>query len=138
MFRVGNERGNAIVDAQIRAVVTRSELTAEGERIYRVHDVKLVRDRALLLNRSFTVSHRIDEHSVFLGQSRESLVEREYELQVIVVGLDDTVIQTVHASYMYYANDIVFGARLRDVLSDAPDGALVLDMRNFHELDPIP
>jgi inward rectifier potassium channel len=136
MFRLGNERGNAIVDAQFRVVVSRTEVTAEGEKFYRAYDLPLVRERALQLNRSFSLSHRVVEGSPFFGQTPESIIEQEYELQVIVVGIDDTVMQTVHASHNYYARDILWGARLRDVLSDLPDGSMLLDLRNFHEIEP--
>jgi inward rectifier potassium channel len=134
MFRLGNERGNAIVDAQFRAVLTRTEHTEEGALFYRSYDLKLVRERALQLNRSFSISHRIDEHSPFFGQSSESIITQEYELDVIVVGLDDAALQTVHAAHKYFARDILWNTRLADVLSDAPDGAMVLDLRKFHDV----
>jgi inward rectifier potassium channel len=136
MFRVGNERGNAIVDAQFRAVVARTERTSEGEKFYRAYDLELVRDRALTLNRSFSLSHRIEAGSPFFGQTPESIAEQEYELQIIVIGIDDTVMQTVHATHNYYATDIVWGARLQDVLSDLPGGSMLLDLGKFHELEP--
>jgi inward rectifier potassium channel len=135
MFRLGNERGNGIVDAQFRVVVSRTEYTSEGEKFYRAYDLKLLRERALTLNRSFSLSHRIEAGSPFFEQTPESIIEQEYELQVIVVGIDDTVMQTVHASHNYYAQDILWGARMRDVLSDLPDGSMVLDLRNFHEVE---
>lgn len=136
MFRVGNERGNAIVDAHFRAVVSRTERTAEGTQFYRAYDLKLVRDRALTLNRSFSLSHRIEQGSPFFDQTPESIAEQEYELQIIVVGIDDTVMQTVHASHNYFAPDILWGSKLHDVLSDLPDGSMLLDLGKFHEVQP--
>jgi inward rectifier potassium channel len=135
-FRLGNERGNSIVDAQFRGIVTRTEHTAEGVMIYRIHDLKFVRERALTLNRSLSLSHRIEPGSPFYGQTPESIVAQEYEMQVIVVGLDDTVMQTVHASHVYYPKDMLWGSRLSDVLSEAPDGATVMDLRKFHDVEP--
>jgi inward rectifier potassium channel len=136
MFRIGNERGNAIVDAQFKGVVSRTEHTQEGELFYRAYDLKFVRDHALALNRSFSLSHRIDESSPFYGQSPESMLAMEYELQIMVIGIDDTVMQTVHASHNYYARDILWGSRLTDVLSELPDGSMVLDLRLFHDVEP--
>jgi inward rectifier potassium channel len=136
MFRIGNERGNAIVDAQLRCVLSRVERTQEGERVYRLHDLKLTRDRALTLNRALAVSHTITAQSVLAGHGPHSLVEQEYEVEALVVGLDDTAMQTVHAVHRYYPHDIVWGARLADVLFDASDGAMVLDLRQFHHIQP--
>jgi inward rectifier potassium channel len=136
MIRVGNERGNAIVDAKFKMIATRTEHTAEGELFYRSYDVKLVRDTALGLNRSFSISHPIDESSPLFGQTPESIVAQEYEVQLMVLGLDDALMQTVHGRYIYYAQNIVFGARLVDVLSETPDGAMILNLRNFHAIEP--
>ena len=136
MFRVGNERGNAIVDALFRVVVTRTEHTREGEQFYRSYDLELVRRRVLSLNRSFNLLHLIQEGSPFFGQTPQSIVEQEYELAIVVVGIDDTVLQTVHARHNYYADDIVWGARLADALSDLPDGSMQLDLDKFHDVEP--
>jgi hypothetical protein len=65
------------------------------------------------------------------------LVTNDIELQVIVVGLDETTMQMVHAKFTYYPNNIVWGARLRDVLSDGVDGSMILDLRHFHSIEPI-
>ena len=54
----------------------------------------------------------------------------------MVVGLDDILMQTVHASHRYFASQIVWGARHADVLSEAPSGDLILDLRKFHDIEP--
>jgi inward rectifier potassium channel len=134
-LRVGNERGNAIVDARFRAAVVRRELTLEGDVLYRTYDLKLVRERALALNRSFRVLHVIDESSPLFGLQASATEAQVYELQIIVVGFDDTVMQTVHARYTYYPRDIVWNARLADVLTLAADGSLTLDLHKFHDVE---
>src|SRR5207244_3953508 len=60
-LRVANERGNFVVEAQLRMVVVRSEPTAEGVPFYRMMDLALVRDRSPALGRSWTVLHKITE-----------------------------------------------------------------------------
>jgi inward rectifier potassium channel len=137
MFRVGNERGNSIMDAQFRLVATRTEHTREGELFYRSYEAALTRDRAISLNRALTVSHRIEGASPFVGESAESVIAQEYELQVMVLGIDDAAMQTVHASHVYFARDILWNTRLADALSEQPDGSLVLDLSKFHEVEPI-
>jgi inward rectifier potassium channel len=49
MFRLGNQRGNQIVDARIRVALMRTEQTAEGGKFYRMLDLRLTRDRSLSL-----------------------------------------------------------------------------------------
>jgi inward rectifier potassium channel len=136
MFRVSNERGNQIVDAQIRVVLSRTEHTAEGATFYRMHDLKLARDRALSLSRSWTVFHPIDGDSPMRGLTPEKAVEQEVELGVLVVGLDDTTMQTVHASHRYFSRHVLWGHRHADIISETEDGNLLMDLGKFHELEP--
>ena len=138
MFRVGNQRGNRIVDAQIRLVLVRTERTTEGRSFYRMYDLKLQRDRALTLSRSFNILHAIDRDSPLYGRTPELFAAEESELQVLLVGLDDITMQTVHGGRQYFTRQIIWGARHVDVLSEAPDGNIVFDMRRFDEREPTP
>jgi len=136
-FRLGNERGNRIVDAQIHAAVVRTERTTEGSKNYGSVELALVRDRALSLSRALVVSHRIDEHSPFYGLTPEQLALQEVEIEVIAVGLDDTSMQVVYASHVYFTHQILWGARHVDMTSESEDGAvLVVDLRKFDETEP--
>jgi len=136
MFRIGNQRGNQLVDARIRVVMIRTEHLPEGGTFYRMLDLKLQREWALSLSRSWSVIHPIDIDSPFYGMTPELMAAQEVELQVLVVGLDDILMQTVHAQHRYFANQIVWGARHADVLSESPTGDLILDLRRFHEIEP--
>ena len=136
MVRAGNERGNAILEATARVVLLRTEILKEGTKFYRMIDLRLVRDRSPAMARSWTVQHPIDEQSPLYGATPESLAKVEAEILVSLVGTDDTSLQAVHARTRYLHDDIVWGARHADVLSEDPDGNLVLDVRRFHELLP--
>jgi inward rectifier potassium channel len=134
-FRVSNQRGNQIVNAHIDVVLVKSERTAEGHTFYRTLDLKLTRDHALSLSRSWSVQHRIDDTSPLHGQTPESLALQEAELHVMVVGLDDTFMQTVHAGCRYGDRQILWGRRHADIISETPDGNLLLDLRKFHDTE---
>jgi inward rectifier potassium channel len=138
MLRLGNQRGNQIVNVQIRATLYRTERTAEGNTFYRMIDLKLARDHTLTLSRSWTLLHPIDENSPFHGQTPESLEKAEVEMSVLVVGLDDTSMQTIHAGQRYFARQILWGSRHRDIVAEAEDGAVVVDLRRFHDVEPTP
>lgn len=134
-FRMGNERGNQIVDAQIRLHMVRTEHTDEGSTFYRMLDLRLTRERALSLQRSWTVLHPIDEASPLYRLTPRILLEDEVELHVLVVGLDDTAMQPVHATHRYFAHEVLWGARHVDILTDNDDGHLTLDLRRFHDFE---
>lgn len=135
-MRVGNERRNVIIDASFKAMVMRTTHTAEGVTVYRTLDLRLARDRAPGLQRAWNVAHRIEPGSPLHGETPESLAASDAELTLTVSGVDDTSLQLVHARHTWTAQDIVWGARLADVTSEAPDGAFVIDLRQFHEIVP--
>ncbi|MBT9557325.1 MAG: ATP-sensitive inward rectifier potassium channel 10 [Myxococcales bacterium] len=135
-FRLGNERGNLIVDARIRVVLSRTEQIREGGQFYRLLDLELLRDRSLSLARSWTVLHQIDAKSPLFGTTAEAFAAAESEIQVMLVGIDDITMQTVHASYQYFVGDVLFGARHVDVLREVSPTVLELDLRRFHDTEP--
>ena len=136
MFRLGNERSNRIIEATVRVSMVRTERTREGMLFYRMYDLALTRERSPALSRSWTAMHPISPASPLWGQTPASLKRDEVELFVTVSGTDDTSLQLVHARHKYTDEAIVWGARHADVLSEAPDGVLVLDLRRFHEITP--
>jgi inward rectifier potassium channel len=136
MMRVGNERGNLILEATIRVSLLRTETTREGITFYRMYDLQLTRERSPAMNRSWTVLHPVVKGSPLFGATPESVERDEVEIVVTIVGVDDTSMQPVHARHRYYNQEIVWGARHADILSEQPDGALIVDMRLFHKIVP--
>ncbi|MGE0788129.1 MAG: ion channel [Sandaracinaceae bacterium] len=134
-FRIGNARSNQIVDAVVRMTLVRTERTAEGKTFYRTVDLVPARSRILSLRRAWIVLHPLDEASPLFGETVESLAEKEAEIQVAVSGTDDIWMQTVHASHRYEHDEIAWGSRLADIITD--DGnVLLVDLRKFHAIEP--
>ena len=137
MIRVGNERHGRIVDALFRLTLQRTTRTAEGVAIYRSTDLALVRERATALARSWMILHRLVDGSPLAGESPESLRAADAELTLAVIGTDETSLQPVHAQHTWMDGAIVWGARLADVLTETPDGKLmIIDLAPFHEVTP--
>jgi len=135
MLRVGNERGNYILEATIRVSMVRTERTKEGVTFYRMYDLRLARERSPMMTRSWTVLHPIERDSPLFGATPESTVRDEVELVVTLAGTDDTSMQPVHARKRYLDRDILWGARHADILTEHPDGHIVLDIRRFHDVE---
>ncbi len=136
MLRVGNERGNFILEATIRVSLVRTERTREGVTFYRMYDLRLARERSPAMTRSWTVLHPIAADSPLFGATPESIARDEIELIVSLVGVDDTSLQAVHARRRYLDREVVWGARHADILDESADGRIVVDMRRFHSLVP--
>ena len=135
-FRVGNDRASTVFEARIRASLIRTEKTDEGMTFYRIVELPLVRDSSQALARSWTVMHQIDDKSPLYKATPASCKAEEVELVVSVFGTDDTSLQPVHGRTRYEMQDIVWGARLADVLSELPDGRMQLDSGKFDDLVP--
>ena len=138
MFRVGNERASQIIEATVRVVLLRREPTAEGVLYYRLRDLTLARERSPALARSWAVMHAIDETSPLHGATPETLARDEVEFRLTVVGIDETTAQNVHARHTYDHEQVRWGARHADMLSERPDGRLQIDVRQFHRLVDTP
>jgi inward rectifier potassium channel len=136
MFRLGNERGNQIVEAQLHVVMIRTERTREGMTFYRMVDLPLVRERSQAFTRSWTAMHVIDKSSPLYGVTQQKMADEELEFVVSLIGTDDTSLQPVHARHRYGHMDVVWGARHADVLTEQADGTIVLDLRKFHDTVP--
>jgi inward rectifier potassium channel len=136
MFRMGNERSSQIIDATVRVICYRTEVSVEGVKLYRMHDLPLDRERAPALSRSWTVLHRVREGTLLHGATPDVLVRDEIEFLVTVTGIDELTGQTMHARWRYDGARVVWGARHADLIADRPDGGLQLDMRRFHDLVP--
>ena len=138
MFRVGNERGNTIIEATIRVVLSRTERSLEGSTFYRMYDLQLVRDRSPAMTRSWTVMHTIDEKSPMFGVTPEQLANWDAELIVSLTGTDDISIQVVHARHIYDHVAVKCGFHFVDILAELDGGAFVVDLRHVHDVVPDP
>ncbi len=134
--RLANTRGNYIVEAQVRVVLTRLEVSQEGVPFYRLYDLPLFRDRSPALGRSWQVMHRITPDSPLHGLTEESIRPMDLEIIISVTGIDGTSSQTVHGRHRYLPENIRFGYRYADMLQPKPDGRLELDYRKLHDLTP--
>jgi inward rectifier potassium channel len=138
VFRMANLRRNQIVEARARVVFVRQETTAEGERIRRIHDLPLVRSETPLFALTWSAIHPITESSPLAGVTPGLLAEWDAEIVVSLVGIDETVSQTIHARWSYLPDEIVWGGRYADVLSHLPDGRRRVDYSRFHEIEADP
>ena len=111
----------------------RNEVTAEGQEMRRLHELKVERAHSPLFTLTWSVMHVIDERSPLKGASPRLLVAEEAQLIVTIVGLDETLSQTIHARHVYRDREIQFGRRFADILTRGEDGVQTIDYRRFHD-----
>jgi inward rectifier potassium channel len=135
MLRVGNERGNQIIEATIRLVMVKTIKDEDGKPFYRMLDLPLVRERSPAISRSWTVIHEITPASPLYQYSPERCAAEEVEIIATVMGTDDTSLQPVYGRFSYESKSICWGAKYTDILTEAPDGNLTLDLTKFDDVE---
>ncbi|MEA5489799.1 MULTISPECIES: ion channel [Pseudanabaena] len=133
MFRTANERKNNILEAKLSVYLMIDEVTAEGQMMRRLHELKLTRDHSPVFLLSWTVMHTINESSPLYGLSMETMERLHAQILVSLTGVDETIEGTIHARHIYAARNILFDRRFVDVISMGNDGHRYLDYTHFHE-----
>ena len=137
MFRTANQRRNLILEASLRVSLARDEITAEGDFIRRIYDLKLLRSQNPSFSLSWTALHPIDDRSPLYGVTPKSLMEDETTILVTLTGLDETVGQSIYAHHTFASRDILWDMRFVDILVWKPNGDRYIDYSHFHDVKPL-
>jgi inward rectifier potassium channel len=138
MLRVANQRRNQILEASANVSLVRDETTAEGQPFRRFYDLPLVRGRSPAFALTWTIMHTIDHKSPLHGMAQEALRDCSATLAVSITGVDETIVQPVHARHDYKTSDILIDHRFVDLFVTGPDGDPQLDLRKIHDVTALP
>jgi len=138
MFRIANERASQIIDLEARIVLAMFD-RVDGHATRRFSVLSLERNRVALFPLSWTVVHPIEETSPLVGMTERDLAERGAEFLVLLTGLDEIFMQTVHARSSYRYDEIVWGAKFSDVFGqDRSAHDLTVDISRIHAFERVP
>jgi inward rectifier potassium channel len=133
MFRLANARQNFISDANAQVWILRSEVSADGQRFRRFHELPLTRQQNPTFILSWTLFHTIDESSVLHNLIATDLVKDNYQFIVSINGIDDTSSQELRARKSYAHTEIKWGHHYEDILIADDNGGATLDYRKFND-----
>lgn len=134
MIRAANRRRNMVVEAEASLNVLLTATTAEGVVMRRFEALPLIKPSTPLFALTWQMMHAIDETSPLFGETRESLIAKSAEILVILKGLDETFVTTIHSRRSYLPEDIVWGARFADIFSMTPEGRRLIDFAKFDQV----
>lgn len=137
MFRTANKRKNYILEAQLWVTLVRDEYSTEGDFMRRFHDIPLVRSHTPVFSLSWTAMHQILPGGLLDGDTVETLKRDRAEIIVTLTGLDETLVQTIHARHTFTAEDIYWNYRFADILLTNKQGRRIIDFNQFHLIHPI-
>lgn len=134
MFRAANRRRNLVVEAEVSVTLLKDVPTLEGGVMRRFHELSMLRSRSPLFFMTWQIMHRIDAESPLFGETTDSLLAQRAEIVVVVKGLDETFVSTIHARTSYTPDEIVWDRRLADIFVTDPKGERAIDFGRFHEV----
>jgi len=135
MFRLANERVDAVHEARVHLVLATDRVTTEGQSFRQLLDVPPVRSFTPVFGLTWTVMHVIDEVSPLFGLDPREQERAGTAITVLFSGHHDGLQQPVHARYTYDFGDILWGYRFQDVLQTLPDGRRAIDYDRFDEVE---
>lgn len=131
-FRLGNTRGNEIVEAKVTVSALIDYKTKEGKDFRQILNLPLKRNYSPFFTLTWTVFHPVDETSPLKDIGVDS--KKLKGLVVTVSGHDGTYSNTVYARYVYYPDDIVFDKYFMDIMEESSQGVMEIDYQNFHTI----
>jgi inward rectifier potassium channel len=134
MFRAANRRRNLVLEAEVSVTLIHDVRTLEGHTLRRFDELSVLRSKSPLFFLTWQVMHAIDETSPLFGETSESLWARKAEILVVMKGLDETFVSTIHARASYTPDEIIWGSRLADIFTSLPGGERAIDFRRFHDI----
>jgi inward rectifier potassium channel len=133
MFRSANQRGNPVIEAQMRVYLLRDEVSLEGQVMRRLYPLDLLRGETPSFPLTWTAIHPIDADSPLWQQTTESLAQLRAQIIVSLSGIDETVTQAVHARHVYQAHEILWDHRFIDIIHETQWGDRYIDLSHFHD-----
>jgi inward rectifier potassium channel len=137
MLRAANARQNVIVEAKARLRLMRHETKPEGYALWRIIDLKLVREQHPIFMLGWNLMHVIDESSPLFGETPESLAACEASLMLMIEGADEWTTQTMYGRHTWGHEDIRWRHRFADLLRDDDEGVTHIDYSKFDMLQPL-
>ncbi len=135
IFRAANQRRNLVIEADVTVTMVHDVITREGNLLRRFDELSVLRGRSPLFFLTWQVMHPIDENSPLYGETAQSLIEKRAEILVVMKGIDETFVSTIHARTSYTPDEIVWNAALADIFTVDDRGMRAIDFRRFHEIN---
>jgi inward rectifier potassium channel len=137
MFRIINGKVNQLIEVEIQ-VVAALHVDENGQTARRFLPLELERNKISLFPTNWTVVHPIDENSPLKNMDAQELKKRDAEFSILLKGFDDSFSQTVYWRSSFKHNEIVWGAKFVNILTNEEDGSLTIDMSRFNNFDKVP
>ena len=136
-LRIANERGNRMVEANLRALVLKDTVTAEGHHLRRLVDLPLERSTNPIFAMTWLVVHRITPDSPLAQAQPGDLGDGVRAIILVLNGIDETFNQTVVSQHSYQPDEVLFGHRFVDMIGTTDDGRMQVHHDRIDQTVPV-
>ena len=134
MFRITNLRDSQLLDVTAR--VNCSWMDGASRRFILL---ELERSNVMFFPLAWTIVHAITPDSPVHGVTEAQMLSRNFEFLVTIAATDETFAQTVHARSSYKADEMLWGAKFRNIFNPADDdGLMSVDVERIDDVDRVP
>lgn len=134
MFRITNLRDSQLLDVTAR--VNCSWMDGASRRFILL---ELERSNVMFFPLAWTIVHAITPDSPIYGVTEAQMLGRNFEFLVTIAATDETFAQTVHARSSYKADEMLWGAKFRNIFNPADDdGLMSVDVERIDDVDRVP
>jgi len=133
MIRVANLRHHAMVEAEFRLLLGRSELTREGEDVRRFYPLRLQFDHLINFPAALTLRHVIDETSPLFGLTPQDFKLADSRMLTSVVCVDPVIQAPIQSQTEYLHDQIAWNRRFAEIYSEDSVGRYTVDYSKFHD-----
>lgn len=135
-FRIANGSPNELIEVEVRILLCMTE-SENGVRTRHFHELELERHKISFFPMDWTVAHPITERSPLANISPGDMNKQDAEFLVLINAVDDKSSQVVHARSSYKWNEVVWGARFKDMYRHTRDGRMSIDLKRIHDIQEI-
>lgn len=135
MLRVANLRHHAMVEAEFRVMLIRSEPTKEDPDVRRFYSLKLDFDRLIAFPAALTIRHRIDETSPLYGLTPDDLKKSDTRILASIVCVDTVIPAPIQSQMDYTYDEILWNRRFVEIYAEHGSGRFSVDYGRFHDTE---
>ncbi|MBX7219069.1 MAG: transporter [Blastocatellia bacterium] len=134
-FRIVNARSNQIIELEAKVLFSRL-VDENGRQVRRFDALSLERQKVVFFPLSWTIVHPITETSPLFGLAGDDLRRSEAEFLILLTGIDETFLQTVHTRTSYKADEIVWNAKFSSIFNPhQADEPITINIDRLSEIE---
>lgn len=136
MFRVVNNRVNAMIKPKIKVNLSLTRQNSLGEYINNFYDLKLENDNITYLPTTWTIVHEIDSNSPLFEFTSDEIVHQHGEFLILMTYYDEAFNQEIYQMYSYSLKEIKLNYKFVKAYYYDAKGNMTMDHDLFDNIEP--